>query len=246
MENQLEKRLLELYNRAEARGIYVESQFLTEGEQGLLASLLPLGAYTLEGGFSEAERCIAVFGREEELGYPWESTLCLLEIAPKDIKFAEELTHRDYLGALLNLGIKRELMGDILIKDRHGYLFVLESIAAFLQENLERVRHTAVRVTPLSALPEGVSVQFEERVVVAASNRLDALISAVWNLSRSEGKDLVEKEKVSIVGKTVTDPAYGVPEGKRVSVRGYGRFYYDGEAGRTRSDRCRMRVRLFI
>lgn len=242
----MEKRLLELYNRAETRGIYVESQFLTEGEQGLLASLLPQGAYTLEGGFAEAERCIAVFGREEDFGYPWESTLCLLQIAPKDMKFSEELTHRDFLGALLNLGIKRELTGDILIKDRCGYLFVLEQIAPFLQENLERVRHTAVRVTPLAALPEGVAVQFEERVVVAASNRLDALICAVWNLSRSEGKELVEKEKVSVVGKTVTDPTYGVPEGKRVSVRGYGRFYFDGEAGRTRSDRCRMRVRVFI
>ena len=56
----------------------------------------------------------------------------------------------------------------------------------------------------------------------------------------------MEKEKVSIVGKTVTDPAYGVTEGMRVSVRGYGRFYYDGEVGKTRSDRSRMRVRVFI
>ena len=246
MENELEKRLLELANRADCKYIYTETQFLTEGEQATLASLFPAGSYRLEGGHGEAERCIAVFGSEEDFGYPWESTLAVLRIAPKDMKFADELCHRDFLGALLNLGIKRELLGDILISENVGYLVALESIAPYLEENLTRVRHTSVRTTRIPAMPQGVERLLEERVVVAASARLDALIGAVWNLSRSEAKELVEKERVSIRGKLISDPAFSVKEGDRVSVRGYGRFYFDGATGETRSGRCRMKIRLFV
>lgn len=246
MEKELEKRLLELKDRSDSQYIYTSTRFLTEGEQAILAALLPPSAYRLEGGHGEAERCVAVFGSEEELGYPWESTLCILRMAPKDMKFADELNHRDFLGALLNLGIKRELLGDLLVFENVGYLVALESIAPFLEENLTRVRHTAVRTVRISAMPQGAEQSLEERTVVAASPRLDALIGAVWNLSRSEAKELVEKEKVSIRGKLISDPSFSVKEGDRVSVRGCGRFYFDGETGETRSGRCRMRIRLFV
>lgn len=245
-EKELEKRMLELSNRSLMRGIYTETQFLTEGQQGLIRTLsLPLPP-TFEGGHPEAERRIALFGREEELGYPWESTVRLLCIAPKDPRYSAELSHRDFLGAILNLGIKRELIGDILVRDKVGYVFVLSSIEEYLIQNLERVHHTCVTVNSCEVLPDGVGTQWEERLVIAPSPRLDAVISAVWNLSRSEGRELVEKEKVSVFGVTVTSPSKELNEGDRVSVRGKGRFYFDGTVGETRKGRDRIRVRVFI
>jgi RNA-binding protein YlmH len=187
------------------------------------------------------------FGDEDTLGYvPPPFPIACLSLSLPDKKFAEPLSHRDCLGALLNLGIKRELLGDILICENVGYLVAMESIASYLEENLTRVRHTAVRTARIPAMPEGVERLLEERTVVAASSRLDALIGAVWNLSRSEAKELVEKERVSIRGKLISDPSFSVKEGDRVSVRGCGRFYFDGETGETRSGRCRMRIRLFV
>ncbi len=246
MENELKKRLEELAQRADSKGIYTQTQFLGEGEQAILAELpLPV-PYRLFGAHPDSERCIAVFGDEEAWGYPWENTLVILKIEPKDPKFADALTHRDFLGALLNLGIRRELLGDILISDNVGYLVALESIAPYLEENLSRVRHTSVKVSRIPQIPQDVFVKMEEKAVVCASARVDAVIAGVWNLSRSQGKDLVEKEKVSISGKLVTDPSFSLPEGCRVSVRGYGRFYFDGAQGETRSGRCRMKVRLFV
>ena len=246
MEKELEKRFLELAERSESHYVYSQTRFLTEGEQAALASLFPRGGYRLEGGHNEAERCVAVFGSEEEFGYPWESVLAVLRIAPKDMKFADELGHRDFLGAILNLGIKRELLGDLLVSENVGYLVAMESISSYLEENLTRVRHTAVKTCRIPAMPEGVERSLEEKSVVAASSRLDALIGAVWNLSRSEAKELVEKERVSIRGRLVSDPSFSVKEGERVSVRGYGRFYFDGASGETRSGRCRMKIRLFV
>ena len=245
-EKELLSRAQELSSRALSRGVYTRTSFLTEGEAAILSEAsLPI-APTFYGGFDEAERCVAVFGSEEEFGYPWDSDLVLLKIEPQIQKFADALTHRDFLGAILNLGIKRELLGDLLIFENVGYQFVLEQMADYLMENLERVRHTSVKISRCSALPEGAGVNLEERFVVAASPRVDAVVGAIWNLSRSEAKKLVEDERVTLRGKKITDPSKDLSAGDRVSVRGYGRFYFDGEEKKTRSGRGRMRVRVFI
>lgn len=245
-EKELYRRILDLSERSLQRGIYTESAFLTEGEQAFLSFQAFPTPPAFTGGYEDAERKIAVFGREEDLGYPRESSLRLLKIAPKMQKYADPLTHRDFLGALLNLGIKRELLGDIILCENEGFVFVLEHIASYVSENLKRVRHTDVSVEECAALPENAGKNLEERQVVAASPRLDALIAAVWNLSRGEAKALVEKERVSILGKTVSDPAREVSPGERISVRGQGRFIFDGKQGETKSGRCRMTVRLYI
>ena len=256
-EKELIRRAEELSARAASKGIYTRTAFLSEGEAALLSeSSFPLKP-VFYGGFEEAERCVALFGTEEDLGYPWESDLVLLKIEPRMQKFADALTHRDFLGAILNLGIKRELLGDLLIFENVGYQFVLEQMADYLIRNLTRVRHTSVRITRCDALPDGAGVTLEERSVVAASSRADAVIAAVWSLSRSaatypcgeisaEAKKLIEDERVTIRGKKVTDPAKELSEGDRLSVRGYGRFYFDGEEKKTRSGRGRMKVRVFI
>lgn len=245
-EKELLRRAEELSERAYTRGIYTRTAFLSEGEAALLSEArLPLKP-SFFGGFSEAERCVAVFGAEEEWGYAWESDLVLLRIEPQMQKFADALTHRDFLGAILNLGIKRELLGDLIIFENVGYQFVLEQMADYLAENLTRVRHTSVKISRCGSLPTGAGVNLEERDVVAASCRVDAVIAAVWNLSRSEAKKLVEDERVTLRGKKITDPARDLETGNRISVRGYGRFYFDGEEKKTRSGRGRMRVRVFI
>lgn len=242
-EKLLISRAEELSNRAYSGGFYTRTSFLSEGEAALLSDLYPRPM--LIGGYEEAERKVAVFGDEESFGYPWESDIVLLKIEPKMQKFADSLTHRDFLGAVLNLGIQREILGDLLVYENIGYLFTLEQMATYFIENLKKVKHTAVNTTLCAALPEGAGVQFLEKEVVGASERLDALISAVWNLSRSEGKKLVEGEMVSIAGKIIVNPSYTVEKGQRVSVRGYGRFYFDGEKNKTQKGRSRMIVRLF-
>lgn len=245
-EKEILARARELSRRAYLRGIYTRTNFLTEAEVSLIAEDKPdLGAVFL-GGWPEAERCIALFGNEDEMGYPWESDLAILKISPLSQKFADTLSHRDFLGALLNLGVKRDLLGDLLVYKNEGFLVTFDQMVSYFTENLTRVKHTSVKVEACDALPEGVGAAFEERFVVAASARVDAVISAVWNLSRQEGKKLVESERVSIRGRKVLSPERSLLAGDRVSVKGYGRFYFDGEENKTRSGRGRMKVRIFI
>ena len=131
MEDQLEmtkKRLSELARRAERRGIVTFSEFLTGAEQAALLSLRP-GPFEFDGGYAGAERRTAVFLPWEGAGY--ESAVACLQAAPASARFAGELGHRDCLGALMSLGIRREVLGDIVPQEGKLYIFCLRSIAPY-------------------------------------------------------------------------------------------------------------------
>ncbi len=235
----LEKRFNELYNRAYERGYCTFSQFLNMHEQSELKNLfLPCVMY---GGYETAERVVAGFGEGLQISsFP---IVCLCA-KPLSLKFADDLTHRDFLGALMNLGIKRELVGDIIVIDNCGYILCLEHIAQYICENLVKVKHTAVK-TEYSQLAENVSEQGDKVSVFSNSKRVDALISAVYNFSRSESLRLVSGEKVFVNSKLVLSAALNVEQGDIVSVRGYGRFKYIGEIKTTKKGRLVSQIEKF-
>lgn len=243
---QLQKRFSELAARANGRGRYTYTQFLTLAEQDVLRKLeRQLDApFQWMGGYEAAERRLACFGREEDMGYPPDSPICCVNIAPASKKFAGELGHRDFLGSLMGLGIERRLLGDIQMADGEGYLFCLEEIAPYICDNLLQVARTTVRCAVCEA-PEKLSEPPEPTEVVVASQRLDALIAAVWRLSRSEAQGLLEKGMVFIDGRMIESAAHNLKEGDLVSVRHQGRFRYEGALRETKKGRLRVSVRVW-
>lgn len=243
---QLQKRFEELAARADGRGRYTYTQFLTLAEQDVLQKQSRQLATTFQwmGGYDTAERRLACFGREEHLGYPPTCPICCLAIAPANKKFAGELGHRDFLGSLMGLGIERRLLGDIQIVDGTGYLFCLEEIAPYICDNLVSVGRTTVHCEVCEP-PQQLSEPPEPTEVVVASERLDALIAAVWRLSRSEAQELLEKGLVYIDGSLVESPAHTLKEGDLISVRHQGRFRYEGALRETKKGRLRVSVRIY-
>ena len=243
---QLQKRFEELAARADGRGRYTYTQFLTLAEQDVLQKQARSLATTFQwmGGYETAERRLACFGRAEHMGYPPESPIQCVMIAPANKKFAGELGHRDFLGSLMGLGIERRLLGDIQLVDGEGYLFCLEEIAPFICDNLIQVARTTVRCEVCEA-PEKLSEPPELSEVVVASERLDALIAAVWKLSRSEAQGLLEKGMVFIDGRMIESAAHNLKEGDVVSVRHQGRFRYEGTLRETKKGRLRVSVRVW-
>lgn len=240
----LKNRLKELSTRAQNRGIYTYSDFLNMHEQTLLFETIKYG-YTLTGGFDDAERKIACFGDENDLGYPPSPPIVILCIEPLSAKFSDNLTHRDFLGSLIGLGIKRETLGDIIITDNKGYLFCLESIAPYITDNLTKVRHTSVSCCACENLPANALPEPKEKSLVVSSLRLDGIISAVYNLSRSKSSALIEGEKVFIKGKLTTISSKNVEIDDIVSVRGYGRFRCTEILGDTRKGRIRILCEIY-
>ena len=147
-------------------------------------------------------------------------------------KFADELTHRDFLGALMNLGIKRELVGDIIVDDNCGYILCLEHIANYICENLNRVRHTSVK-TQISALPENLNKE------------IDVVISAVYNLSRNETSKLVKNERVFVNSRMASSVSSLLNGGDVVSVRGFGRFVFVKEIKETKKGRLVLEIKKY-
>lgn len=247
-EQQLEKRLLDLGRTAYQRGITAYSDFLNLNELNILEGIRPrLSGVTAEsfGGYELAERRIAVFRPEAPLfctDYP----VACLRIEPLQAKFAGEMTHRDYLGAVLNLGIERGCTGDILVEEHVAYLFCLERMADFICENLTRIRHTAVTAKRVEREDFSYEPRFQEIRGTAASVRLDRLLSLAFGASRSSLTGLIEGGKVFVNGRLVTSNGYQPKEGDLVSVRGMGRFRYQGCGGQSKKGREYVTLHKYI
>ena len=240
----LKNRFKELSTRSRNRNTYFYSDFLNLYEQTVLYNEIKYG-YTLYGGFEDAERKIAVFGAEDELGYEPTPPVSLICVSPLSQKFSDDLTHRDFLGSLMGLGIKRETLGDIIITENKGYVFCLDNMVEFIKDNLITVKRTSVSCEICDSLPENALPKPTEKLLIVSSMRIDAAIAAVYNLSRSKSSALVEGEKVFINGKLVTGISKNLEIGDTVSVRGYGRFRYTEIFGGTKKGRTRINCEIY-
>ncbi len=241
-ENELtKKRLTELSHRAFERGYTTFSDFLNLEEISLLKSLHTESEYNLYGGYDNADRCVASFGECEEYQYP----ISCIKIEPANQKFADELSHRDFLGALMNLGINRSTLGDIIITNNTGYLFCLNSIKEYILQNLDRIKHTTVRCTE-SVLPAEIAEKKPEPIeLTVSSQRVDITVAAVFKLSRNAVTQLVNQEKVFINSKIAYKESLTLKSGDIVSVRGKGKFIFDGEIRQTKKNKSVIGIRLY-
>ncbi len=238
-----EKRMTELASRAASRGIYIYSNFLDQSQQSLLHKYKLGAPIELIGGYDLAERKLARFGDEYSGGNSDAPIVCL-SISPTSQKFAQSLTHRDFLGSLMGLGIQRETLGDIIVYENCGYLFCLESVSEFITSQLCAVKRTPVKVA--RSEPPQAAVELPDiREAVVSSNRVDAVIAAIYRLSRSESLLLFKQERIFINSRTVRSASALLSEGDVVSVRGYGRFIYEGLAHETKKGRMRINVRVY-
>lgn len=243
-ENLLKNRFTELSRRSFDRGIWAFSDFLSLAEQDILLSLRLPSPFELVGGYEGAERRIAAFGSEELCGYAEKAPIECVCISPVNDKFADSLTHRDFLGSLMALGIRREVLGDIAIKDNRGYLFCLDTIADYICRNLVGVRHTTVKCE-ICEVSEIITEKPPVRELIIASERLDAIVAAVYKLSRSESQELIRDGKVFINGRLTESSSADIPDGAAISVRGCGRFLYEGVERETKKGRLRVSVRIY-
>ena len=247
MNDVLIRHLKDLADRSYSHGIFTFSNFLREEEQAeLLDAGLGFAGITLYGGRENSDRCVCRFGSPDALGYDEPFPIVCLKLEPLVEKFGEELSHRDYLGALMNLGIERELLGDILISGKIAYVFCIDRIADYIAEKLSTVRHTSISVTAMAEAPEDIQPRLENIQITAPSERLDAVIARLYNLSRNQSQALFTEKKVFVNGRQCDKPSLVCKADDKVSVRGYGKFIYDSPAGLTGKGRYRISIKRFI
>ena len=244
----LQKRFAELARRSYSQNMFTFTDFLSLPELDLFYQKEPQLRYagvTVFGGAQGTDRKMIRFGNTEELGYEERFPIVCIAMEPLLEKFGENLSHRDYLGALMNLGIERENLGDIFIKGKTGYVFCLERIADFIMDNLSQVRHTHVKLRILEKEEEFIQKEIEEMVVVAASERIDGVIAKVYNLSRSQSIEHFRAKKIYINSRLCENNSYQLKQDDIVSVRGYGKFVYKGVTYQTKKGKFSVKVGIY-
>lgn len=239
-EQLLRKRILELAELSYQRDIPTHTDFLNLNEQTIFHSLARSMADVrqyLYGGYELAERKVVCFLPSYMDKNNFVPPVSCLRIAPVHEKFAQSLTHRDYLGAVMSLGIDRCKTGDILLDGNQAYLFCMEDLAEYIAGGLSSIRHTSVSVEIQAFSEISISPSFETIEGSIASLRLDNVLALAYKSSRGKIVPYIEGERVFINGKLAASNSASLKEGDIVSVRGLGRFRFKGIKNETKKGR---------
>jgi RNA-binding protein YlmH len=245
----IKRRFIELGRKSQGSDIFTFTDFLGLAEQSAFNEIkkeLRGVHYEAFGGAVGAERVIIRFGSEDELGYSVPYPISVVKAEPLSPKYADKLTHRDFLGAILNLGIERDTLGDIVIINNVGYIFALENIAEYIADGLTKVKRTDVKATVVNELPEGELYRTEPRTVQVSGERLDTIIAKVFQLSREDAQMLFKKRLVFADGRQIDSTSYTPKENEKISVRGHGRFIYIGTQSLSKKGKLNLLVQLYV
>ena len=219
------------------------SKFLDEQEQEILKQE-GISEGILFGGYEGAER--KLFGVFPDWVEPCDCDFPITALRFTK-KYEKELNHRHFLGTILSLGIERNKVGDILPDDSGATIFVLGDIAEFIKENIMKIAGCGVDIDICEKdsieIPEK---RFELIDVVAASMRLDAILSSLLKISRKDAKNLSLSGNVSVNHLEARSEDVKLLEGDILSIRGFGRAEIYGIGGKTRSDRVHVTVKKYI
>jgi len=244
---QLKKRFEDLAERSWQQNLFTFTSFLSLAEQNafLEAAQGKGWHYQMYGGMEHTERQMVRFGDAKTFGYEQPYPIVCLCIRPLQEKFADEFSHRDFLGALMNLGIDRSTVGDIFIEGKKAWVFCSETIAPYIQENLTQVKHTSVRCEASESLEQIPERKLTDMALNVAGLRCDNIVAEVYKLSRSQSLTLFKQKKVYVNGKLQENNSYQLKVDDLVSVRGFGRFIFRGENHTTRKGRLSVSVSVF-
>lgn len=204
-------------------------------ELAKVESLLKNIEHITFGGYDLAERKVVFIGSEN---VNFDEYITLISIDSK-----KELTHRSVLGSILGLGIKREMIGDIVINENKCDVVVLKEISNFIVQNLNKVGREKVEVST-KAISEILTVKDTSKnmMITVASPRIDAVISACFGFSREMSAESIKREKVFLNHIEVKSTSKQIKEGDIISVRGYGRVKILEFTGETRKNRIRILI----
>lgn len=236
-----EKNINALAEKAYASGRSLFTDFLSVEEVSLFSEIknsVAFAAPVLFGGYDGAERQMIRFGGEAP--FP----ITAIKVTPRGAKFSAPLTHRDFLGSVLSLGIERSVIGDIIVDGGSGYIFSADRMADYITENLTSAGRLSVDAEKYSGKIEALK-KTEKEVFSVASLRADCIVAGAYKLSRAEAEKYFKNGFVYINGRAAA-PSDSVPDGAAVSVRGKGKFLFSGEDGVSRKGRLFVTIEKFV
>ncbi len=244
---ELIRRAEDLSSRCAQRSVVTHSHFLTPAEQYAVRTAFSNRAdvrLVFSGGVPGADRCAAFFLPE---WYPEEDPAQECIRAAKVTAGFGTPGHRDYLGAVLAVGLKREWIGDIIIEGQRAYILCMDSVLDSIVLDLDHVGRFGVRraEVPLSEVPAPV-IKKKEMTFTVQSPRLDTVTGAMFGISRSSAAKAISAGLVSLNYSECTDTDAQVKPGDTISVRGKGKGVLSAEGGVSRKGRTYYTAELLL
>ena len=235
----LTRHVIDLAKQADSSGKAKYTCFLDERQLALCEAALKKEGYlnySAIGGYDDAERRIIAFD-----GYGFKEPFCALVFNYRE---ADKPSHRDFLGAVMSLEIKREMIGDILVGGKRTVIFVLNTVAPLVEE-ISRVGRCGERVTRDFCIEDIPQRQFDEISATVSSLRLDAVLSAALRLSREKTQELIKSKGVTLNHVITYEPSEKMSESDVFSVKGAGKFELSRIGGLSKKERIFISINKF-
>lgn len=191
------------------------------------------------GLFDDSERRMISFNNIYESPFPMK----LIKIESTS-KFSN-LTHRDFLGGILSLGIERNKIGDLLIDKNTCYVPVHEEIENFIIYNVDKISKVVCNVEVINNFELLPKVSFKEEIILVSSLRIDGIVSRIINVSRSKAQAMIEQGQVLINYVKVKDKSYELKGEERITIRGFGKFILGNSIGNSKSGRIKIIIKKY-
>lgn len=197
---------------------------------------LEIGSF---GGYHTAERRMMCLSPFEVTDYP----IACLSVISTD---GSVRSHRDYLGALLNLGLDRECLGDIVVREKDALVFCIDTIAPFLTMELTRVGSSVVRTQEVDIAALSVDRKTAVSTATVSSLRLDCVVAAFAHLSRTDSTTLITRGLVQVNYQVCEKSAASLSDGDTLSVRGHGKFVLHVSDRLSKKGRIHIQMEQYI
>lgn len=243
----LSAKICDLISLSEKRCCPCFSDFLNLHEIHVAVKTADSNAFSdfaLFGGYEQAER--KIFAALPDYIEPQNSG-GFFPIVPLVFEYKKEypLSHRDFLGALMALGMKRSCIGDIAVSEGKAVVFVKEEMADYIMTNTEKVGRVGVKIRKAEAESFSFDKKFEDISITVSSMRLDCMVSALTGLSREKSSSLISSGSVFINSAEETKQDACIKSGDTVTVRKKGKFIVDSVNGNTKKGRIKISVKKY-
>lgn len=240
------KRIVDICRQAEKFHEVVHTEFLSPDICFYVPQLLNQFHdlnYTLDGGYDEAEYARLVV-------YPDYLSDVSVELFVLEITYHPKfgsMSHRDVLGAVLGLGLKRQVIGDILLEEGKVHVLTTESMGEFLMQHLDKIGRVAVKTSSVS-IAELIKKVTPHQLIFATVKqlRLDAIIASGYHLSRSKAVQLIQSEKVKVNHQYTKDNSKELKTGDLISVKGFGRIKLNQVNGISKKERIKVEIKKYV
>lgn len=244
-------KVIDKYEFCKTKNKITYTDFLNISEISIVKNVLKeekIQNYIIYGGKEETDRSLVIFYPEkfskEMVEKNFEKIFEVIRIKlPNNIKYE----HREFLSGIMKLGIIREKFGDIIVTDFGADIIVLSEISKILSNDLKtltRFRKSEITIENIKELSK-IETEFEEVNIIVSSIRLDNFVAELANCSRNNSEEIINEGRVFINSINEFKPSKKININDIITIRGKGKFIFDGIEKETRSGRYLLNMRKY-